>query len=127
MPTYLYKREDGSTFEIEQRITAPALKECPTTGQVVERLISPGAGLIIKGSGFYITDYARKGNGSNDSSSPDSTQDQPGGDKQKSSTDSSSSSSSSSSDSPASNSSSSESSSSESKSEKGKAGDSKKG
>lgn len=63
MPTYVYKREDGTTFELEQRITADSLTHCPTTGQRVERVISGGTGLIFKGSGFYITDYARK-NGS---------------------------------------------------------------
>jgi putative FmdB family regulatory protein len=71
MPTYLYQREDGSKFEIEQRITAPKLTECPTTGQPVKRLISPGAGLVFKGTGFYLTDYARKDNGRESSSSPD--------------------------------------------------------
>ena len=60
MPTYEYKREDGSTFELEQRITAETLKECPTTGQKVKRIISGGAGLVFKGTGFYLTDYARK-------------------------------------------------------------------
>ncbi|WP_457654420.1 FmdB family zinc ribbon protein [Rhodocaloribacter sp.] len=65
MPTYVYRREDGTTFEIQQRITEPALEKCPTTGQKVKRLITGGAGLIFKGSGFYLTDYARKnGNGS---------------------------------------------------------------
>jgi len=68
MPTYLYKREDGSTFEIEQRITAPVLETCPTTGQPVKRLISKGAGLIFKGSGFYLTDYVRSADGSQNSS-----------------------------------------------------------
>ena len=67
MPTYVYRREDGTTFEIEQRITEPALETCPTTGQRVQRVIS-GAGLIFKGSGFYLTDYARNGNGKSASS-----------------------------------------------------------
>ena len=61
MPTYVYEREDGSTFEIEQRITADALTHCPTTGQRVKRVISGGTGLIFKGSGFYLTDYVRNG------------------------------------------------------------------
>lgn len=61
MPTYIYKREDGTTFEIDQRITEDALTECPTTGQAVKRVITGGTGLIFKGSGFYLTDYARKG------------------------------------------------------------------
>ncbi len=75
MPTYLYKREDGSTFEIEQRITAPVLETCPTTGQPVKRLISKGAGLIFKGSGFYLTDYVRSADGSKDS--PESSESPP--------------------------------------------------
>ena len=72
MPTYVYKREDGSTFEIEQRITEPALEVCPTTGQPVRRIPSAGAGLVFKGSGFYLTDYARKdGEGATGKASPD--------------------------------------------------------
>ena len=59
MPTYVYRREDGTTFEIEQRITEDALETCPTTGQPVSRVITGGTGLIFKGSGFYLTDYAR--------------------------------------------------------------------
>jgi putative FmdB family regulatory protein len=59
MPTYIYRREDGTTFEIDQRITEDALTTCPTTGQPVTRVITGGQGLIFKGSGFYLTDYAR--------------------------------------------------------------------
>lgn len=59
MPTYVYRREDGSTFEIDQRITEDPLESCPDTGQKVERVITGSAGLIFKGSGFYLTDYAR--------------------------------------------------------------------
>ena len=61
MPTYVYRREDGSRFEIEQRITEPPLVVCPTTGQNVVRIITTSAGLLFKGSGFYLTDYARSG------------------------------------------------------------------
>ncbi|MDX1429223.1 MAG: zinc ribbon domain-containing protein [Rhodothermales bacterium] len=64
MPTYVYRRQDGTTFEVEQRITEDALATCPTTGQPVTRVISGGTGLIFKGSGFYLTDYARNQNGS---------------------------------------------------------------
>ena len=63
MPTYVYRREDGSTFEIQQRITEDALDSCPETGQKVKRVISANTGLIFKGSGFYLTDYVRN-NGS---------------------------------------------------------------
>ncbi|MEX0601382.1 MAG: FmdB family zinc ribbon protein [Rhodothermales bacterium] len=69
MPTYVYRREDGSTFEIDQRITEDALETCPETGQKVERIITGSAGLIFKGSGFYLTDYARNNNSSESKSS----------------------------------------------------------
>ena len=60
MPTYVYRRADGTTFEHFQRMSDDALTEDPETGQPVERLVGGGAGLIFKGSGFYLTDYARK-------------------------------------------------------------------
>lgn len=75
MPTYVYKREDGSTFEVMQRITEEPLAVCPTTGQKVTRVIGAGAGLIFKGDGFYLTDYARK-----KSPEPSSSSDKASGD-----------------------------------------------
>jgi putative FmdB family regulatory protein len=83
MPIYVYEREDGSTFEIEQRITADPLTHCPTTGQKVKRVISGGTGLIFKGSGFYLTDYVRNGKSaaSVSDSSPSSASGSSGGDK----------------------------------------------
>ncbi|MDZ7716729.1 MAG: FmdB family zinc ribbon protein [Balneolaceae bacterium] len=57
MPTYEYKREDGSTFEIKQSINDDALTECPETGQPVKRIISGGGGVVYKGDGWYVTDY----------------------------------------------------------------------
>jgi putative FmdB family regulatory protein len=61
MPTYVYRREDGSLFEVFQSITDDPLTEDPETGQKVQRVITGGAGLQFKGSGFYLTDYVRKG------------------------------------------------------------------
>ena len=61
MPTYVYRREDGTTFELFQRITDDALSRDPETGQKIERVISGGVGLQFKGTGFYLTDYARSG------------------------------------------------------------------
>lgn len=60
MPTYEYKREDGTTFEILQSMNDEPLKTCPTTGQPVRRMISGGSGVVYKGDGFYITDYKNK-------------------------------------------------------------------
>lgn len=63
MPTYQYKREDGTTFEIIQKISDEALKTCPQTGQKVRRIITGGGGVVYKGSGWYVTDYKNKSNG----------------------------------------------------------------
>lgn len=57
MPTYEYKRKDGTTFEIRQGINEEPLTECPDTGQPVKRVISGGAGVVYKGDGWYVTDY----------------------------------------------------------------------
>lgn len=57
MPTYEYKRKDGTTFEIRQSINDEALTECPETGQPVKRVITGGGGVVYKGDGWYVTDY----------------------------------------------------------------------
>jgi putative FmdB family regulatory protein len=57
MPTYEYKREDGTTFEITQGMNDPKLTTCPTTGLPVTRIISGGGGVLYKGTGWYVTDY----------------------------------------------------------------------
>jgi len=61
MPTYEYKCKDCG-FELEefQSITDDPLKVCPSCGGELQRVLSGGIGLIFKGSGFYITDYAKK-------------------------------------------------------------------
>ena len=64
MPTYEYEcKKCGYKFEEFQSIKAPALKKCQKCKGKVQRLISGGAGLIFKGSGFYQTDYKNKTNG----------------------------------------------------------------
>ena len=40
MPTYVYKREDDTTFEVTQSIKADALTECPTTKLPCKRIIT---------------------------------------------------------------------------------------
>ena len=59
MPLYEYECDAcGHKFEKFQSITAAPIKKCPVCGKnKVRRLIGTGAGLIFKGSGFYITDY----------------------------------------------------------------------
>ncbi|MEQ8672717.1 MAG: hypothetical protein RLP44_32550 [Aggregatilineales bacterium] len=55
MPVYLYRREDGTTFEYKQRFLDDPLDVDPETGQKVFRVVQP-TGVIFKGSGFYIND-----------------------------------------------------------------------
>src|SRR4051812_21287302 len=59
MPTYEYKCSAcGHAFEQFQSMSAPPVKKCPQCGKSkVKRLLGTGAGIIFKGSGFYITDY----------------------------------------------------------------------
>jgi len=61
MPTYIYKREDGSSFEIIQKMSDEPLTKCPTTGQKVKRVISGGGGVLYKGDGGSVTDYKDRG------------------------------------------------------------------
>jgi putative FmdB family regulatory protein len=60
MPIYEYKCTKGHTFEVMQSMTDDPVSECEVCGQPVERVFHPIA-VHFKGSGFYTTDYARKG------------------------------------------------------------------
>jgi putative FmdB family regulatory protein len=63
MPTYEYAcSKCGHHFEQFQSMRDDPLKKCPKCHKsALKRLIGGGAGLIFKGSGFYITDYKNKG------------------------------------------------------------------
>lgn len=62
MPTYEYKCPKGHLFEkFSPAISHRRHATCPSCGQRAERQVSGGAGLVFKGSGFYITDYKRAG------------------------------------------------------------------
>jgi len=63
MPTYDYLcKACNHTWEEFQSITAKPTKKCPECGKSkAERQIGAGAGLIFRGSGFYITDYRSDG------------------------------------------------------------------
>ncbi|HEX6117682.1 MAG TPA: FmdB family zinc ribbon protein [Solirubrobacterales bacterium] len=60
MPIYEYRCEDGHEFEVVQRMTEDPVTACEVCGKPVARVFSPVA-VHYKGSGFYTTDYARKG------------------------------------------------------------------
>lgn len=59
MPTYDYECKSCShAWEVFQSIKAKPVKTCPECGKrTAKRMIGPGAGILFKGSGFYITDY----------------------------------------------------------------------
>jgi predicted nucleic acid-binding Zn ribbon protein len=56
VPVYVYRRKDGSTFELQQHMAEDSLDRCPTTGRRVERVLQPFSPRY-KGTGFYSTDH----------------------------------------------------------------------
>lgn len=74
MPIYEYEREDGSVFEVMQKINDPALSVCPSTGQKVIKKISASLP-IFNGSGFYKTDYCSNGNSAKSKSTESNSSD----------------------------------------------------
>jgi len=79
MPVYVYHCDAcGEEFEANQRITEDPLTvcQCGEEGQV-RRLLTAGAGVIFKGSGFYQTDY--KGSGSKPKAEESSSSSKSGG------------------------------------------------
>ena len=61
MPIYEYQCQKCGTFEVTQRITEKPLGKCPTCKGKVKKLIS-NTSFQLKGTGWYVTDYARKDN-----------------------------------------------------------------
>ena len=59
MPIYEYRCEKGHQFEAMQKFSDAPLTSCETCGSPVKKLISNTA-FILKGSGWYVTDYAKK-------------------------------------------------------------------
>ena len=69
MPFYEYKCSNcGHELEELQSIKEAPLKKCPACGKdTLQKLMGTGAGLIFKGSGFYLTDYKKKSSPGSDS------------------------------------------------------------
>ena len=58
MPTYEYRCPNcGNNFELFQKMSEEPVAACPKCDTPSQRRLSGGAGLLFKGSGFYITDY----------------------------------------------------------------------
>jgi putative FmdB family regulatory protein len=72
MPIYEYRCDRGHTFEVMQRMTDDPLTSCSTCEAPVQRVFHPVA-VHFKGSGFYNTDYGKKGGGASSSSESSST------------------------------------------------------
>ena len=81
MPIYEYRCPDGHTFEVFQSMSDDPVTVCEVCGKPVERVFHPIA-VHFKGSGFYTTDYAKKGANKSGSSEGE------GGSKSESSSDS---------------------------------------
>jgi putative FmdB family regulatory protein len=60
VPLYEYECPKDGRFERIQKFSDKPLKTCPTCGKPVEKILSSPA-IQFKGTGWYITDYARKG------------------------------------------------------------------
>ena len=96
MPTYDYRCPNGHDFEHFYRKISDAIGEmmCPQCGAVAVRRLSAGAGLVFKGSGFYLTDYGKNahrttgsaGSGSGSESKTDSKSESTAGSDSKSPT-----------------------------------------
>jgi putative FmdB family regulatory protein len=84
MPTYEYQCPEGHVFEKFQKMTDKPRAKCPVCGKPATRKISGGAGLVFKGSGFYITDYGKDGKGPRkpESEAP-AAESKPGGEKKR--------------------------------------------
>jgi len=99
LPLYEYQCPQDGTFELVRKFSDPPLEACPTCGGPIEKLVSAPA-IQFKGSGWYITDYARKSTGGEAAGNKDAVKDagkKDGGSQDKGSSDASKSASSSSS------------------------------
>jgi putative FmdB family regulatory protein len=74
VPIYEYEcRKCGEVTEVMQRINDDPLTTCETCGGEIKRLIS-NTSFVLKGTGWYATDYAGKSNGANGSGGKRSTE-----------------------------------------------------
>ena len=74
MPLYEYQCGQCGRFEVIRKFSDAPLTACPTCGQEVQKLLSAPA-IQFKGTGWYITDYARKSSGGSDGGGKDAGKD----------------------------------------------------
>ena len=83
MPLYEYQcKKCGHRFERIQRFSDPLVKKCPECGGKVEQMISAPA-VQFKGTGWYVTDYAKKPSAASSSKSESETKSDSGKDSSK--------------------------------------------
>lgn len=81
MPLYEYQCDScGAVFERIQKFSDPPVEACPTCGSAVKKLVSSPA-FQFKGSGWYVTDYAKKSSGPASSDRSDKSDKSDGADK----------------------------------------------
>ena len=79
MPLYEYEcKKCGHRFEKIQKFSDKMVKKCPECGGQVEQMISAPA-VQFKGSGWYVTDYAKKSSSPGSSGGSDSSKDKKDG------------------------------------------------
>jgi putative FmdB family regulatory protein len=71
MPVYEYRCDNGHTFEVMQRMSDDPVEQCNSCGAPVQRVFHPVA-VHFKGSGFYSTDYGKRGRSAGSSQTDDS-------------------------------------------------------
>jgi len=74
VPLYEYQCEKCGRFEIIRKFSDAALSVCPTCGKEIQKLPSAPA-IQFKGTGWYITDYARKSSGADGTTKDGTTKD----------------------------------------------------
>ncbi len=62
MPLYEYECPKHGRFELVRKFSDPPIKKCPQCGKAVQKIQSAPA-IQFKGSGWYVTDYAKKSGG----------------------------------------------------------------
>jgi putative FmdB family regulatory protein len=72
MPIYEYECSKCGVFEVNQRITDDPIRKCPSCRSKVKKLIS-STSFQLKGSGWYVTDYARKESGTKEGKAKEET------------------------------------------------------
>ncbi len=87
MPTYDYRCLNDHVFEVFHGMTDETPRFCPECGAAAKRVPGGGAGLLFRGSGFYITDYRSSSykEGAKSESPPKAPPPKPAGDTGKSS------------------------------------------